>query len=461
MALPNRDRGIMEGELLPAPLRAPPEVGLDDSPKRVLLGGLIIAGLFFVVLLGWSAFARLDAAAYGQGQVTVSGNRQTVQHRDGGVIEALDIRDGQHVQRGQVLIRLVAAEVAAQERAYANTVIDLQAQKARLEAEINGTGILWPAEFANLSTEDRSLADRAMMLQQRQLLARRNSLSSSRAVLRQQAQGVQQQTGGLRAQTEAAERQKESLRQQLESTRELEAKGFASRNTVRSLERALAQLEGTSADYSSRVAAAGEQIAESQQQSIQATRRYTEESAGLLRDTQFQLNEALPKLRAAREQLERTIIRAPVAGKVVGLRVFTEGGVIQAGQAIMDIVPDAAPLEIKANFSPTDIDGVYQGREAEVRFQSLHERDLPILLGTIRNVSADSLLDEASGKSYFSAEIVVPESQMRLLRAVRGADTGIRPGVPVQVLIKLRKRTALQYMLDPLTEAFKRSLHER
>lgn len=456
-----QERDVKEGELLPALHRAPPSLKLDDSPRRALWAGAIIGFLFFVVLVGWAAVARLDAAAYGQGQVSVSGNRQTVQHRDGGVVEALDVQDGQHVQHGQILIRLVAAEVAAQERAYANTVIDLQAQKARLEAEINGTAIQWPADFAKMSAEDQPLAERAMLLQQRQLAARRNSLASSRAVLSRQAQGVQQQTSGLRAQTEASERQKESLRQQLESTRELEAKGFASRNTVRSLERALAQLEGSSADYSSRVAAAGEQIAESQQQSIQATRRYTEESAGLLRDTQFQLNEALPKLQAAREQLERTIIRAPVSGKVVGLRVFSQGGVIQAGQAILDIVPDAAPLEIKANFSPTDIDGIYPGREAEVRFLSLHERDLPILLGKIRTVSADSLLDETSGKSYFSSEIVVPEDQLRMLRAVRGADTGIRPGVPVQVLIKLRKRTALQYMLDPLTEAFKRSLHER
>jgi HlyD family secretion protein len=146
---------------------------------------------------------------------------------------------------------------------------------------------------------------------------------------------------------------------------------------------------------------------------------------------------------------------------VVGLRVFSKGGVIQGGQPILDIVPDAAPLIIKANFSPGDIDGVYEGRRAEVKFLSLHERDLPILLGTVRNVSADALVDEKSGRSYFSAEIVVPESQIAMLKKVRGADTGIRPGVPVQVLIKLRPRTALQYMLDPLTEAFSRSMHEK
>jgi HlyD family secretion protein len=169
----------------------------------------------------------------------------------------------------------------------------------------------------------------------------------------------------------------------------------------------------------------------------------------------------MPKWLAAKEQLERTVIRAPLAGRVVGLRVFSVGGVIQPAQPILDIVPDAAPLIVKANFSPGDIDGVYSGREAEVKFLSLHERDLPILLGTVRNVSADALVDEKTGRGYFTAEIVVPKSQLDMLKKVRGADTGIRPGVPVSVLVKLRRRTALQYMLDPLTEAFSRSMHER
>jgi HlyD family secretion protein len=96
-----------------------------------------------------------------------------------------------------------------------------------------------------------------------------------------------------------------------------------------------------------------------------------------------------------------------------------------------------------------------------VKFLSLHERDLPILLGTIRNVSADSLTDEKSGQRYFTAEIIVPPSQIAMLREVRGADLGIRPGVPVSVLVKLRQRTALQYLLDPLFETFRRSMRER
>lgn len=434
---------------------------LDDSPRGGILFGGMVAFLFFVVGLVWAASARLDAAAAGDGQVVVAGNRQTVQHRDGGIVKTMAVRDGQHVAAGTILFRLEGAEVQASERALAASVIDLQAQRARLEADVRGGPIVWPASFATALPEDRPLIARARSLQIAQRSARAGALAANSAVLRQQESAVAQQTTGFSAQATATARQRASLRQQLDSTRKLADEGYVSRNTVRAIERSLQQLEGTDAEYVSRSAAAREQMGQSRAEIVQNRRKYVEDSAGLLRDTQFQLNEVMPKWAAAREQLDRTIIRAPVTGTVVGLRVFSVGGVIQAGQPILDIVPDAAPLVVRASFQPSDIDGVFAGKEAEVKFLSLHERDLPILTGTVRTVSADSLRDEASGRSYFSAEIVVPRDQIAKIEALRGGDAGIRAGVPVAVLVKLRARTALDYLFDPLTEAFSRSLHER
>jgi HlyD family secretion protein len=451
---------VLTGTNLPAHV-LPGAVQLDDSPFPAARLGMIAAFAFFVLFLGWAAFARLDAAALGQGQISVSGNRQTIQHRDGGVVSALKVREGQHVRAGEVLIELAAAEVRSHERALTDSVLNLQAQKARLEAEVAGRAIVWPASFAELKGEDLAMARRAMALQQGQVGARRSALVATHDVIRQQQAQIAEQAGGYRAQLSAAERQRRSLQEQLEGTRELAEKGFVSKNQVRQIERSIAQFEGASAEYRSRDAAAREQIGQMRREAIQSDRKYVEESATVLRDTQFQLNELLPQLRAARDALERTVIRAPVSGRVVGLRVFTVGGVITGGQPLMDIVPDAASLVIRVNFAPGDIDGVVEGREAEVKFLSLHERGLPILLGHVRNVSADSLRDEASGQSFFTAEVVVPESQLDLLRRARGGESGLRPGVPVQVTVPLRKRTALQYMLEPLTETFSRSLHER
>lgn len=439
----------------------PVAADLNDSARGEMRVGFIIAFLFFVVLLGWASFARLDAAATGEGVVSISGNRQTVQHRDGGTVAEVPVKEGQHVTAGQVLVTLAAAEVRAQERAFASALIDLRAQKARLESEITGQPIQRPVEFGALSPEDQILAEKAIILQQRQLAARRGSLSATASVLREQALQASAQRGGASAQSQATDEQRRSLEQQLESTRELAAQGYASRNNVRALERSLAQLQGARADYSSRAESAGTMVAQAREQIVANQRRAVEDSATLLRDTSFQINELQPKWLAAVEQLNRTVIRAPTSGRVVGLSVFSNGGVIQPGQRILDIVPDDAPLIIKANFRPDDIDGVYEGLEVEVRFPSIHDGDVPILLGVIRNVSADRLTDESSRQSYYTAEVVVPESQLAKLRAVRGEDSGIRLGVPVVVLVKLRKRTALQYMLEPVTETFNRALHER
>ncbi|MAW99192.1 MAG: secretion protein HylD [Sphingomonas sp.] len=435
--------------------------GLDKPPARVALLGWVVAGLFFVVFLGWASLARLDAAAQGRGEVTVVGNRRTVQQRDGGVIAALNVREGQHVKAGQVLIRLAGDEVRAQERSLASSVINLQAQDARLEAEISGHPITWPASFARLSPEDRTIAEHAKRLQLDQYDARRRSIAAEHAVLRQQEAQLREQAAGNRAQSASAASQRDSYAEQLEAMRPVAEKGYVSKNQIRALRRSVTEMEGAEADYRARAAAAGEQIGQSRDEFIRAQRKYVEDSAAQLRDDHFQLNDLLPKLRAAREQLARIQIRAPVSGRVVGLHVFTEGGVISPGQPIMDIVPDAAPLIIRAQFDPTDIDGVGENMPAEVRFLSFHERDLPILKGMVRNVSADTLHDEKTGRSYYTADIVVPHDQLVMLAKARGTNAGLRPGIPVQATVRVRARTALAYLLGPLSEAVSRSFHQR
>ncbi|MBO0749968.1 MAG: HlyD family type I secretion periplasmic adaptor subunit [Porphyrobacter sp.] len=435
--------------------------GLDQPPARVATLGWIVAGLFFVVFLGWASVARLDAAAQGQGQVSVVGNRQTVQQRDGGVIASLDVREGQHVQAGQVLIRLAGDEALAQERSLASSVINLQAQDARLQAEISGRPIAWPASFSALPSEDRAIADKARQLQLDQYNARKHSLAAEHAVLIQQEAQLRAEAAGDRAQSASAASQRDSYRQQFDEMKPVADKGFVAKNQMRALERSITEMEGSKADYQARAAAADEQIGQSRDQYIQSQRKYVEDSAGKLRDDQFQLNDLVPKLAAAREELARTLIRAPVSGRVVGLRVFTEGGVISPGEPIMDIVPDAAPLIVKAQFDPTDIDGVEEGMPAEVRFLSFHERDLPLLKGTVRNVSADTLHDEKSGKSYYTADIVVPHAQIAMLAKARSTSEGLRPGIPVQATVRVRARTALAYLLQPLSDAISQSFHQR
>src|SRR4029078_11934059 len=165
------------------------------------------------------------------------------------------------------------------------------------------------------------------------------------------------------------------------------------------------------------------------------------------------------KFVASREQLQHSLVRAPATGQVVGLTVFTVGGVVAAGQKLLDIVPDGRELVIQAQLAPSDADDAYPGQKAPGGFVSIHNRTLPLFTGRVRTVSADSFTDEKSGRSFFRAEIVGPEQELARVRPVLG-NGELGPGLPVDAVLTVRKRTALQYLMEPLTAALCRAAHE-
>jgi HlyD family secretion protein len=432
----------------------------DASPDRDIRAGVIVAFLFFVVLLGWAGFARLDAAAMAQGKLAVSGQRQTVQHREGGVVAEILVEEGKQVRQGDVLIRLAAADVRAQERSLAAQSISLLAQRARLVAEQAGQGsIAPPPEFATLTGADRADAEQALRLQQGQLRTRLAVQSAQRGVLGQRTSQASSSGQGYSRQVQSVNEQLRLINEELASLRTVADQGFVSKNRIRALERTRAELEGQRGQYAATVAQSGSQAGESRLQALEAQSTYQERIATELREVETALGDIQPRWNAAHDQLARTEIRAPASGAVVGLSVFTPGGVIAAGQKLMDIVPDKAPLTIEARVLPSDADNVRPGQRANVRFDTLHLRSLAPLAGEVRRLSADALTDERTGDNFYTAEVFVPVSELRKIEEAGGADR-LRAGIPVTVEIPLRRRTALQYLLEPLTGVFRKSLHE-
>ena len=340
MSFPDLDRPRPPEEV--PPVEAPPP-GPEDSPRgELIVGGAVIA-LFFVIFLGWAAFAPLDAGAFASGQVSVSGNRQAVQHRDGGVVSALHVAEGDTVEAGQILIEVAGGELAATERGLTGQVVALLSQRARLAAERDGLGsIPVPPEFAAMSPEDQALANEAMALQRQQFNARRTGRSTQRGVLGQRVNQLQQQVSGYQRQLEANAEQRRLIEDELADVRRLAEQGYAPISRVRALERQAAALDGEAGSLRAEIARANEAMGEARLQMSGVGTDMDEDVTEQLRAVEVQLNELQPRLAEVRAQIERNRVRAPVSGQVVGLTVFTPGGVIQAGQTLMEIVPSNA-----------------------------------------------------------------------------------------------------------------------
>ncbi|MEJ2459798.1 MAG: HlyD family type I secretion periplasmic adaptor subunit, partial [Novosphingobium sp.] len=314
------------GEVVAA-VHDPARAAAIADPRRDIRIGVVIAFVFFVLFLGWAAFFRLDAAATAPGVLVVSGERQTVQHRDGGVVGAIHVHEGQMVRKGQLLIELSAPEVAAQAHALRAQATQLLAERARLEAEQeDASKIVAPSEFASLGGAEKREADAALARQQTELRERRAVLSAQRSALRERIGQSGQQGRGYSDQADAAREQIRLISEQIAAMKPLAEKGFVSKSRMRELERARAALEGQQGQYSASVASSHGAASETRLQILEAERSFHERAAADLRDVETRLGDVLPKLAAAREQLARTQIRAPASGAVVGLSVFTPGG---------------------------------------------------------------------------------------------------------------------------------------
>jgi HlyD family secretion protein len=424
--------------------------------------GLFVIFLFFGVFGLWAAFAPLASGVVATGEVKVAGNRQVVQHRDGGVISRLAVREGDHVAANQILIELSAVELAAQERGLAVQAIDLEASRERLIAEIAGRREMTrPASWENLPPEYVELAAAVLIRQQSELGARRSALSAQTGVQGQRQSQISARIAGYREQIAAIEQQSVLVNQELAGLQALQAEGFAAETRVRAAERAAAELTGRRAELLGLIEQSREGIGEASMQSLAIREDRAQSTAQELRIVETQLADIQPRLQAVRIQLERSRVRAPTAGMVVGLSVFNEGAVLAPGERILEIVPDEQDMIMQVNVRPMDADNVHIGQETNVRLAAFEGRQMPYAKGIVERISADRFENQRSGEHYFVAQVRVPHAE--IVRLAQASDSGqltLVPGLPVEVVIPLRQRTALQYLLEPLGQTVWRSFRE-
>ena len=433
----------------------------SDDPVTDVRFGIAAVVLFFVLFLGWASWARVDSAVYAHGNIVVTGSRQEVQHKEGGIVTAINVKEGDKVTLGQDLIDLSGDETAANADALMAQFIDLKAREARLMGEQREQAdFAVPAEFTGLDAKYQPLVAAALQLQHKTMVANRNFLETQLSVLDQRAQQTREQISGDNEQMDSNLKRQNLTKQELTGVQDLQAKGYAPMTRVRSLQEEIAGLEGDYGALQANVASAQAQIGESEMQALSARKQFMDQVLSDLNDTQSKLKTMEPQLIAARTTFDRLHIRATATGKVMGLTVFTVGGVIAPGQKIMDIVPDATPLVINAMIESKDGNDIHPGMLAQVRFTSLHERNVPILKGRVLDVSGDTFTDKDNNKSFYQARVEISPQTLKTLDNLADNSNALKPGLPVEIIVPEHKRTVLQYLMEPLNQSLWKTFRE-
>lgn len=426
-----------------------------DVAKPVRRGlWLVLAG--FGGFLLWSWLAPLDAGVVATGTVKVTSNRKAVQHLSGGTVEAILVREGDSVKKGQEVVRLDSLRALAEQGAVSAQYIVSKTVENRLEAERDNVDVVNfdPELFKRFGNDHRLLA--AMDLQQRLLDTRRAGLAGEISILQENLAASAVQLKGLQQVYGARASQINFLNQELKGTRVLAAEGYVPRNRLLELERSNADLSAGQAENLNNIARVRSQTTEIKLRILQRQHDYLKEVESQLTDTAKENTTLADRLRALDYEVTHTVIRSPIDGMVQSLSIATVGGIIQPGFKIMEIVPDNEPLQVDAMIPVQAIDKMVPGLAVDIAFPAFNHAQTPNIPGRVKTVSADRLMDEESKQPFYLAQVEVTPDGMNLL-----GSNHIRPGMPASVTIKTGERNMMSYLLKPMLDRVDSSFKEQ
>jgi HlyD family type I secretion membrane fusion protein len=432
---------------------APVDIDVHPLLKRWHRLGLSAVAVWVLAFAAWSLWAPISGAVVGGGLVKVEANRQTVTHRDGGIVAKVLVREGQIVAKGEPLIVLEDMRVDSTVDLLQAQLVAEQLRQSRLEAEAAQQPSWAPP--ASLKGADSVRAAEA-------LARERSAFEARRRTLQGQLDSVVGQIEDTEAEIKAHQRNNAAsldalklLREEVASNEQLLAENFVNKTRVMTLKRGLS-------DYESRMQSIEAELSQARQRRSELAGRqaslrlaYVQQATEDLRETTARIVDIEERLRAGQDAASRQVVTAPVAGRLVDLRINTVGSAVGAREPIVDVVPSGVPLVVETRVAADAVGEVRVGQVAEVRLLGTKKRSQDLLAGTVTRVSADALVEERSGAPYFAVQVEVPVPEHAL------ADGGgLMPGMSAEVYIRTSERTALQFLMDPLTAGLRRSFRE-
>ena len=435
----------------------------DDSLKsrtgrafeHELRTGLRILILVTLLAGGWLVFMPLAGAVAVPGNLVVRSNVKAIQHPTGGVVAEIKVHNGMRVAAGDLLVRLDATQTQANLQMVSKQLDERRARIARLVAERDGLDRPQiPSELKARSTED---AVRSLLASEDSLFkARLNARTSQKDLLQGRVAQLTEEISGLEAQVASKAKQLELIAGEMTGVQDLYDKRLVPLTRLTTLQRETARIEGERGQLTSAIAETKSKIGEAQLQIVRLDQDFRTDVVKELGETQGKEAELVERSVAARDQLDRIEIRAPTSGVINQLSVHTIGGVIRAGDTIMEIVPDTDDLQIEARLQPNDIDQVRTGQKAFVRFSAFNQRLTPQLIGAVSYVSADTSHDQQTNAPYFTVRITLSEDELRRLGGLQ-----LVAGMPAEVFMQTGSRTMMSYLLKPITDQLHRAFIER
>lgn len=435
----------------------PEDVQLPTSSRKVIMLGMILVVLFFGVLGAWSAMATLQGAVIAHGEVIVETYRKQVQHREGGIIKEILVREGDFVQQDQVLIRLDGEREMAVRDLYRGQMDALLARQARLKAESERRArVSWPESLNERS--HLSEINEIIQGEQKIFTSALAAKKSQKDLLLAQIQQTESQIRGQKRQLASISDTIESLREEISVKKPLLEGGYLDRSQIMELERTLNANRARRDELETQTAVAHERIQELRLRIDDLETQYVREAASRLGEVQQQILDLRERLRPAEDACRRLEITAPASGVVVDLNVRTEGGVIQGGAPLMEIVPYDSALIVSAMVAPHKIDDVRKGQAASVALSAFPTRYTSKVDGEVIYVSADRLESRQYNTGpYYLAYVRL--DQQSLSEAI-GDEARLTPGMPAEVYIQTEARTVFSYIMSPITESMRRTMRE-
>jgi HlyD family type I secretion membrane fusion protein len=430
------------------------ELDIGPDAGRIARIGLAVIAAGVLALAGWAILAPLSGAVIAPGFVKVDLNRKLVQHQEGGIVRAIRVRDGDHVSQGQELVVLDDVRIDAQLDLLRTQLDAEHAKAARLEAErAYAPKPVFPASLAKRSSESKIaefLARETALFR-----ARREAIESQIAVLRRQIGETSEEANALSEQIHAEERALKLQKEELAANERLLAQGYVQKTRLLTLQRAVAEYEARHGERRAELSKSRQRASELEFRILSMRNTYAQSAADELKETSTRIFDLEERIRPSRDASERQKIAAPIAGEVVGLRVFNAGSVIGPREVLMEIVPQEKRLIVEARIRPEDINHVRAGSPADVRLTAYQQRTTPLVHGSVIYVSGDRLVEQQTGAPYYVVQVDVPTEAL-----AQAGNLKLQAGMPAEVFIRTDSRTALDYLLAPVTSYLRRAMRE-